>query len=56
MSGPSTSEILLAELINENASMELEILIETGMLLETLEQMAKEREISEDGNSYDCDE
>jgi hypothetical protein len=55
VSGPSTSEILLAELINENASTELEILIETGMLLETLQQMAKEREISEDGDPYDCD-
>jgi hypothetical protein len=56
VSGPSTSEILLAELINENASTELEILIETGMLLETLEQMAKQRGISEDGDPYDCDE
>jgi hypothetical protein len=55
VSGPSTSEILLAELINENASTELEILIETGMLLETLQQMAKEREIPEDGDPYDCD-
>jgi hypothetical protein len=55
VSGPSTSEILLAELTNQNASTELEILIETGMLLETLEQMAKERGISEDGDPYDCD-
>jgi predicted nucleic acid-binding protein len=56
VSGPSTSEILLAELTNQNASTELEILIDTGMLLETLQQMAKERGISEDGDPYDCDE
>jgi hypothetical protein len=56
VSGPSTSEILLAEQINENASTELEILIETGMLLETLEQMAKQRGMYEDGDPYDCDE
>jgi hypothetical protein len=55
VSGPSTSEILLAELINENASTELEILIESGMLLETLEQMAKQRGMYEDGDPYDCD-
>jgi hypothetical protein len=46
---------LLAELINENASTELEILIEFGMLLETFLQMAKEMGISEDGDPYDCD-
>jgi hypothetical protein len=51
VSGPSTSEILLAELINENASTELEILIEFGMLLETRQEMG----ISEDGDPYDCD-
>jgi hypothetical protein len=56
VSGPSTSEILLAELINENASTELEILIESGMLLETFMARAKAREISEDGDPYDCDE
>jgi hypothetical protein len=55
VSGPSTSEILLAELINQNAITELEILIDTGMLLETLQQMANERGISEDGDPYDCD-
>ena len=55
VSGPSTSEILLAELINENASTELEILIESGMLLETFLAMAKEMGVSEDGDSYDCD-
>ncbi|AGI67249.1 hypothetical protein OAN307_c15760 [Octadecabacter antarcticus 307] len=54
VSGPSTSEILLAELINENAIMELEVLIETGMLLETLQQRAKELGVSEDGDPYDC--
>jgi hypothetical protein len=56
VSGPSTSEILLAELINENASTELEILIESGMLLETFLAMAKEMGVSEDGDPYDCDE
>jgi hypothetical protein len=45
----------LAELTNQNASTELEILIETGMLLETLQQMAKEMGVSEDGDPYDCD-
>jgi hypothetical protein len=46
---------LLAELINENASTELEMLIETGMLMETFLQMAKKMGISEDGDSCDCD-
>jgi hypothetical protein len=52
ISGPSTSEILLAELVNKNAGLELEILIEFGVLLETRQEM----EISEDGDPYDCDE
>jgi hypothetical protein len=51
VSGPSTSEILLAELINENASAELGILTTSGMLLETFMAMG----ISEDGDPYDCD-
>jgi hypothetical protein len=45
----------LAELINENASTELEILIETGMLLETLPADAQREGISEDGDPYDYD-
>jgi hypothetical protein len=56
VSGPSTSEILLAELTNEIANTELDILIAFGMLPETLQEMAKAREISEDGDPYDCDE
>jgi hypothetical protein len=55
VSGPSTSEILLAELINENASAELGILTTSGMLLETFMARAKARGISEDGDPYDCD-
>jgi hypothetical protein len=56
VSGPSTSEILLAELTNENASIELEILTTSGMLLETYQQIVNEMRMSEDGDPYDCDE
>jgi hypothetical protein len=52
----NTSEIRLAQLANTNATAELEILIESGMLLETIEAMAAEMGISEDGDPYDCDE
>ena len=55
VSGPSTSEILLAELTNENASIELEILTTSGMLLETYQQIVNEMRMSEDGDPYDCD-
>ena len=56
ISGPTTSEALLAEVINTNAKTELEIVIESGMLLETIAAMAAEMGISEAADSYDCDQ
>ena len=56
IAGPTTSEVLLAEAINTNANTELEILIESGMLLETIEAMAAEMGILESGDAYDCDQ
>jgi hypothetical protein len=53
ISGPSTSEILLAELVNINAKVELQILIQTGRLLETT---ASHTEIAEGDDPYDCDQ
>ena len=52
VSGPSTSEILLAELIYSNASTEKAFLIRSGRLWATRHVT----EISEDGDPYDCDE
>jgi hypothetical protein len=52
VSGPSTSEILLAELIYSNASAEQAFLIRSGRLWATRHVT----EISEDGDPYDCDE
>ena len=54
IAGPTTSEVLLAEVIHTNASTELEILIESGMLLETIAAMAAEMGISENGDTYNC--
>ena len=56
IAGPTTSEVLLAEVINTNASTELEILVESGMLLETIKAMAAEMGIPESGDAYDCDQ
>ena len=56
IAGPTTSEVLLAEAINTNASTELEILVESGMLLETIAATAAEMGISENGDTYDCDQ
>ena len=56
IAGPTTSEVLLAEVINTNASTELEILVESGMLLETIKAMAAEMGIPENGDTYDCDQ
>jgi len=56
ISGPTTSEALLAEEINTYAKTELEILVESGMLLETIAAMAAEMGISETAVSYDCDQ
>lgn len=56
ISGPTTSEVLLAELINTNATTELEILVESGMLLETIATMAAEMGIFEGGDPYECDQ
>jgi hypothetical protein len=53
ISGPSTSEILLAELVNINAKVELQILIRTGRLLETT---ASNVEVAEGDDPYDCDQ
>ena len=56
ISGPTISETLLAKLTNENANAELELLIEFGMLLGSIEAKAAEMGISEVGDTYACDQ
>jgi hypothetical protein len=56
VSGPTTSEVLLAEIINTNAETELAILVESGMLLSTIAAMALEMGLLEGGDLYGCDE
>lgn len=55
VSGPTTSEALLAEITNTNAHTELEILIETNVLLETVFEVA-EIGIFDNVDLYDCKE
>jgi len=55
ISGPSASETLLAELRQQNIIAELEILIETGMTLETLAARSAELETDNRANEFGCD-
>ena len=53
ISGPSQSELLLAELSKQNAETELEILVASGMLIEDLMAQYKSDETEE---VYGCDQ
>ena len=55
ISGPTTSETLLAEIKNKNAYTELNILI-TGMVLKTYATEVDEISPLEGGDPYDCRE
>lgn len=56
ISGPTTSEVLLAEITNTYAEGELEILVESGMLLSTIAAKALEMGLLEGDDPYDCRE
>ena len=53
ISGPSQSEVLLAELSKQNAEIELEILVESGMLIEDFMAQYKADETED---VYGCDQ
>ena len=53
ISGPSQSELLLAELSKQNAEIELEILVESGMLIEDFMAQYKADETED---VYGCDQ
>jgi hypothetical protein len=53
ISGPSQSEVLLAELSKQNAETELEILVASGMLLEDFMAPFK---LDETEDVYGCDQ